>query len=188
VNVAAVIRRLEETGSSSFLLYHGGTMAAPSAPKKGRWEFGPGLYLTTSYDLARKYGGGSRRVYRCEVARGNEINSVRIPAPAVEGWLKLYGGTKRKQILADLARHLKDGTYPVSVLVNLCINCDLRSSSAAALRAFLVEHGVSYSVDRWSGGSVADTYILTLFDDSLLLNFKPVPDPGDGERNFPKPV
>ena len=156
-----------------FYMYHGGTMNRVKAPTKGRWEYGPGLYLTNSYELARKYGMGSRRVFRCKIARGKDLSESLIDTRDVEKFIELHGGSKRADYRSFISRHNKDGMFPAEILVNLAVNNNMRSSSANALREFLRDHGVDYALNRWSGGE-AGTYVLTLYDDSNLLEFKPI--------------
>jgi hypothetical protein len=165
----------ENTSNDSFFFaYHGGLMNKSNwSTKKGRWECGPGLYLTNSFELAKKYTGGPRKVFLCKIELGNEISNAYIPVGDVQNFLKLYGGTKRKQYLKDLERHIKNAAYPAYVLVNLAINYDMRASSAKALKEFLVEHGVDYAINRWSGGE-GHSYVITLFNDAKLLSHKAI--------------
>lgn len=164
----------KDDDASSFYLYHGGSMnQSDYTPKKGRWEYGPGLYLTNSYALAARYGRGSRKVFKCKIKKGNEISQCYIPTEEVSKFINIYGGSSKKNYQSFLSIHNKDGRFPAKVLVNLAVNNNLRSSSAKALREFLVEHEVDYSIERWIGGEQG-TYILTLYDDANLLEFKPV--------------
>jgi hypothetical protein len=161
----------ENVSNDSFFAYHGGLMNRSSwTTTKGRWEYGPGLYLTNSFELAKKYAGGPRKVFLCKISLGNEISKVYIPVADVQYFLKLYGGTKRKQYLQDMERHIKNDAYPATILVNLAINYDMRASSAKALKEFLVEHGVDYAINRWSG----ETSVITLYNDSKLLSHKSI--------------
>jgi hypothetical protein len=164
----------ENTDTDSFTMYHGGTMnQSDYTPIKGRWEYGPGLYLTNSYSLARDYGKGSRKVYKCKILKGNEISNCYIPTEKVSDFIKLYGGKHKKDYQSFLPKHNKDGMFPASVLVNLAINNDMKSSSAKELKKFLVENEVDYDINHWSSGDDG-TYILTLYNDSKLLEFKPI--------------
>ena len=57
--------------------WHGGNLSEYSdiiAQKNGRYEFGSGLYLTTQYDVAKKYAKGSRKLYIVTVELGTDIH------------------------------------------------------------------------------------------------------------------
>ena len=56
--------------------------------KKGRTEYGPGLYLTTHHGTARKYSKGSRRLYLLTVAKGNNADDITIPLEDMEKFVK----------------------------------------------------------------------------------------------------
>ena len=114
--------------------------------KKGQWEFGPGLYLTTKWETANKYSKGPRKLYRVTLEKGNNAWDVTLPFEDAVEFVKTYGiGTKRKGVLERLERY-RDG-LKAEVLINLLVNMDaLRSSDSGRLRVFLVEHGVDYSI------------------------------------------
>lgn len=137
--------------NSEFTFYHGGDLEdfkSNLSHKKGRFEYGPGLYLTSSYEVASKYSKGSRKLYLVTVEDGVEIDSVYLNKDLVLNFLKEVT-TKDfiKEILNRLARFEKDSKIPVSVVNNLLINLDaVKPSKTAIWRKFLIDNGIDYNI------------------------------------------
>ena len=117
--------------------------------KAGSILHGPGLYLTTSADTARKYAKGGGSVIRIELELPIRwlSEAKMLTADAVAFVRDLPRLRHRKQILEDLkraaARH-GDGSevWPGTVL-NLMSNADaIKGDQGPALARFLVENGV----------------------------------------------
>lgn len=53
--------------------------------KRNRWEYGPGLYLTTSFRTASRYR--KKKLYRVKIKRGTDISKVSIPVGEVEKFI-----------------------------------------------------------------------------------------------------
>lgn len=144
-------------------LWHGGrdleyNYDKPKASPKGRWEGGPGLYLTTHYETARKYAKGGGSTYKVSFEIGNHIKDVLIPIDSVIDFVnKNVVGKHRKDIIEDIHNNNKRmntiGECSAEVLVNLCINYEaLKGEKTINLNRFLVEHGVDYgTIDYFSG-------------------------------------
>ena len=98
---------------STLTLWHGGNLEFGKeniSHKGGRWEHGPGLYLTTHYDTARKYAKGSRKLYRVVIKRGVNIRDVDIPMTAVKEFIDTYFvKARRKDTTSRIEKHVKDG-------------------------------------------------------------------------------
>jgi hypothetical protein len=62
------------TEPNTMSLWHGGDLEGAYqetiSHKKGRSEWGPGLYLTTHYGTAQKYSKGSRKLYMITIKKG----------------------------------------------------------------------------------------------------------------------
>ena len=87
-------------------LYHGGRNLERNhletiAHKKGNWEYGPGLYLTTHYDTAYKYAKGGGKVFKVTVEEGREADDVRLTREVIEKFAKQHVIGRKRQIVAD---------------------------------------------------------------------------------------
>jgi hypothetical protein len=155
---------INEAVGREVVLWHGGRDVEYSydevrSHKGGRWEHGPGLYLTTSYTTASKYAKGGGKLYKVTVnLTGNEMDDVVIPFDDMADFVKRFVvGSKRPDMITDLknnmARTKTDGVR-AAVLVNLCLNYGaIQNTKTSVLRQFLIDHGVDYSVVNNYGGS-----------------------------------
>lgn len=158
-------KQLEQETSNiqTLSLWHGGRdlehdYRTPKASSKGRWEHGPGLYLTTHYETARKYAKGGGKTYRVEFELGNNIKDIFLPLDDTLNFIKNYvTKSKQKDVLEDIHRNMKRmnlvDKVEAQVLVNLMINHEaLIGEKTVKLNRFLVNNGVDYgSSDRFSG-------------------------------------
>lgn len=175
-----IIELLVESESDTIILYHGGRgleygghrEIVPNA--KGRWEHGPGLYLTTSYSRAKNYAKGGRKVYKIVIKRGKNLRGSTIPYQEVQQFTKQYiAASKRKSFIEELntimARYNLTDKVPADVFVNLIINDDLlQSSKTPILNKFLVDNGIDYSIVTNYGGS-GET-VVALFNRNLIIS------------------
>lgn len=140
---------MEDIKSNTMEFWHGGNLDAEMSFRSGRWEYGPGLYLTTHYLTAKKYAKGSRKFYKISVENGNDSNSTLISFSVAEAFVDRYcAKSKANEIVKYLFKNSnEDGMVIADRLITLCINYDaLKASGAAALRTFLVENGVDYTM------------------------------------------
>lgn len=144
-------------------LWHGGrdlhmTYNAPKSSTKGRWEHGPGLYLTTHYETAKKYAKGGGNTYKVTLELGTHIKDVTIHIDDVLNFVKKnVVKAKQNDMINDLHNNMKRcQTVPfvhAETLVNLCINYEaLKGEKTVALNRFLVDHNVDYGTVRNFGG------------------------------------
>jgi hypothetical protein len=145
------------------ILWHGGRDLEYSfqkiiPSKSKRWEFGPGLYVTTHYETARKYAKGGGSVYKVEFDLGTNIKDINVPIDIVSNFVNSYViGKHKKPILEDLHNNMKKrdtiGFVNAEVILNLMINYDAVSSkNTVALNKFLVDLGADYVIgDRFGG-------------------------------------
>lgn len=128
--------------------WHGGNLDTPVQTRVGRWEYGPGLYLTTHYQTAKKYAKGNRKFYRITVSKGNDSNDSVIDYQAIENFVNRYCiGKKRKEILDNLNKIQNDGKVSADRMITIIINYDaLRASNVSNLREFLVQNGIDYTM------------------------------------------
>lgn len=144
-------------------MYHGGRNLESDyrevkSHKKGRWEHGPGLYLTDHLDRAVQYSKGGGKIYQVsflpDVAK--RIDNVIIPLEDMIAFVNRYALTKlRPTIVSDLRANMtRVGTDGVAaeVLVNLLLNWEaIPNSKTGILRQFLINHGVDYGQTRYGG-------------------------------------
>lgn len=164
-STTATILSIREASSSTVTLFHGGRnldlRGGLKPGKTGSWEFGPGLYLTDDYEVARGYAKGGGSVYAVTIRRGTDIESVKIDYEEAARFTKDYVKVAlRQKLLNDLDRIQRErGHIKASWLVNLCINSDaLLPSRTVALQKLLVDSGVDYGVHRYKQGIVAVIY------------------------------
>lgn len=140
----------KEANTMSF--WHGGRLddaySDTISHKKGRWEFGPGLYLTTNYYTVQKYAKGSRRLYMITIEKGNDARDVELPFNIVLSFIDKYViGVKKKELKWSVERYSEKGTVDAQVFINMIVNhLAIKNSDTFKLREFLVNNGVDYSI------------------------------------------
>jgi hypothetical protein len=136
---------------SVLTLWHGGNLELGLeniAHKGSRWEHGPGLYLTTHYDTARKYSKGSRKLYRIVIKKGTNIRDVDIPMSEALSFIDGYViKSKRKEILSRIEARSQNGAINADTFLNIIINENaIKNTDTDKLRIFLVKQGIDYSI------------------------------------------
>lgn len=142
---------------TTITLWHGGRNLESQytnhkSSKKGRWEHGPGLYLTTHYDTAYGYSKGGGKTYMVEVEAGNDIRHVLLDIHNVNNFIsKFIIASKRKELLNDLYDNMHrmnmNSQVNAEVVLNLIINSDAISNTKThELTKFFVENGIDYGV------------------------------------------
>ena len=134
---------------------------------KGRWEYGPGLYLTNDRSIAQRYAKGSRRLYRVtiNISGANCLEDTPIPLhDAVDFVERNVKVSLRTKVIDDLTlMYTRRGNRLFAdTLVNLCINWEAISNSKTdLLRQFLIDHGIDYAhVDRYGGRNGSEVYVV----------------------------
>jgi hypothetical protein len=139
-----------DPGTMTF--WHGGNLDdafdETIAHKKGRWEYGPGLYLTTHYDTAMKYAKGGRKLYMITVKKGKQLEDEKLDFEVVKKFINQYViKNKREELIERLEKRVKDGKLPAFMFCNNIVNTQaIKSSDTDKLRMFLVEQGIDYSI------------------------------------------
>lgn len=148
---------------TTITLWHGGRYLESQykeilSSKKGRWEHGPGLYLTTHYDTAYQYSKGGGKTYMVEVELGNDIKDVLLNIDIVNEFVSRYViNSKKKNLLNDLYENMhRMNSMPhikADHVLNLIFNLDaITATKTKELAHFLVENGVDYgTVNRFKG-------------------------------------
>jgi hypothetical protein len=140
-----------DASSGTLTLWHGGNLEAGQeniAHKGGRWEHGPGLYLTTHYDTARKYSKGSRKLYKVVIRKGTNIRDVDLPLDAVQRFADTYFiKAKKKDVLSRIEKHINNLKVNADTFLNIVFNEQaIKNTDTDKLRSFLVQNGVDYSI------------------------------------------
>lgn len=142
-------------------MYHGGRKWQPyeaqvKPAKKGRYEAGPGIYLTNHYDTALKYARGSNIVSLIGVSKDLTFsNDVDIDVGDIEQFIKTYIGPKnRKDMMNDVLRYTERtnrSTYPSEFLINLSVNYEIGGKQLSYLLNFLVDNGIDCTLTSKPG-------------------------------------
>jgi len=149
----SILKYLTEQLSSNktIKMWHGGNLEDYSdiiAQKNGRYEYGAGLYLTTSYNVVQKYKKGSRKLYLITVSEGNDLNSSYIDYDVCIDFVNNYViKNKRQDIIDAIDRRRKPEGVPASVMnVSIMNNKAIKSTNTTALRQFFIDNGVDYEI------------------------------------------
>jgi hypothetical protein len=142
-------------------LWHGGGRWSGKpevrAPREGRYECGPGIYLTSSYERARSYAKGSN-VTTLVTLRENIgwLERTERPLETLKDYVRHTPRFRKRDVMLDeLSRSAeKHGSdmLPVGHFLNLCIyRRVLSGSQGQALASWFVEQGIDASLHVSSG-------------------------------------
>lgn len=139
----------EIPGTTNF--WHGGNLDSYDdviAQKNGRYEYGPGLYLTTQFEVAQKYAKGSRKMYLVTVTSGVDISNAALPEQEVISFIKSYViVSKRKEVWERLQKYRVDGGFKAYVFNNIVLNGKaIKPSNTSSLRQFYIDNGIDYDM------------------------------------------
>lgn len=145
----SILKTLEIPNTMNF--WHGGNLDSYDdiiAQKNGRYEFGPGLYITTHFETAQKYARGSRKMYLVTVENGVDIAKAVLSEDAVKGFIKSYViGSKKKEIWKRLQKYKVGDSYKAYVFNNMILNEKaIKSTNTSQLRQFYIDNGIDYEL------------------------------------------
>lgn len=163
-------------------LWHGGRRwidsPAVQAPKKGRYECGPGIYLTNAYERARgKYAKGGGVTTLVTLKDGIRwLETAKLPLEAqlgfVNGTARLHKRAAIERDLHKCAERMRSDLLPACFLVNLCVYHEaLSGQPGIQLAAWLAEQGIDASLYSASG---AEQWVI-VFNPEIIHSFKVVP-------------
>jgi hypothetical protein len=167
-----------ESSSRKLVLWHGGDLTdgfkETVSHKKGRWEYGPGLYLITHYDTAKKYATGSRKLYQVAVEEGTNLDTM-IDATQVLEWVKINViKSKQKEVIERISKHNKENKINGEIFLNIIINNDaIKNTTTNVLRLFLVECGIDYCLVSQPFGW-SNQLMLVLFNPKKIVSKKQI--------------
>lgn len=142
---------------NSMEFWHGGRRWEGSpevmAPAQGRYECGPGLYLTTSYATASKYAKGPKVLTRVVLPAYESIHWLEDTVLPLEELVAIATRIPRLKcrdaIIGDLRKASVcsgKGMLPVETLLNLGVNYEaLAGKAGLAFVAELVQLGIDAS-------------------------------------------
>lgn len=131
--------------------WHGGNLDEYDdviAQKNGRYEYGPGLYLITKFEIAKKYSKGSRKLYIITVENGNEISNSTIPEENVRDFINMYViRSLRKTVFERLQKYTENGMVDAEVFNNIILNHKaIKGTNTSKLRQFLIKNNIDYEI------------------------------------------
>jgi hypothetical protein len=138
--------KLEQINEQVMQFWHGGNLDNETSPRSGKWEYGPGLYLTTHYGTAKKYAKGGRKFYKITVEKGNDASDTMLDFEQVQDFVNTYCITsKKKELIAAFTKYVVDGKITADTVLTIIINYNgIKTSNANKLRSFLVNNQVDY--------------------------------------------
>lgn len=145
-------KHILESTKETMTFWHGGNLDGNYydgvTHKAGNWEHGPGLYMTTQYDVVQKYAKGSRKLYTVTVEKGIDINDVYLPLDVVTEFTSEHViKNKRKDVTEAIHRREKDNTINANTFLNIIINNNaIKNTDTNIFRQFFVRNGIDYSI------------------------------------------
>ena len=139
---------------------------------KSRYEYGPGLYLTTSYELAKDYAKGSRKLYMVTVQNGNDISDSSIDKKHVHEFISAYViKSKRNEVIDQIRKWTReDGTMSADIFLNILLNeSAVKPSNAHHIRQFLIDSGIDYHI---TGNIRFNGEMMVLFNMKKILQIQ----------------
>lgn len=167
----------EEVTNPTMKFYHGGNLDlnveyVPN--KKGRYEYGVGLYLTTHLETAMKYAKGSRKLYEVKIKKGTKINDVNIPIESVIEFIKSNViKSKQKEIVNRISKYIDNGKVNANRINVIILNEDgIKPNNMNSLREFLINNGVDYAIEYNTFGW-GETMVI-LFNMKKIVEYKQI--------------
>lgn len=177
-------------------MWHGGKRWEGSPEirpaRQGKYECGPGLYLTTSYLRARKYAAGGKVTTRVTLADGVRwLEQATLPLRELLDYVQTAPRvSNRKKLESDLIRYYADAAQSldescaVSRLVNLLINAESLSGKAGVHFAnWLVSKGIDASLHS----PMAGEQWVVVFNPDIICQHRVVPASRVGLENYELP-
>ena len=156
------------------IFWHGGDLSDIDNTFKQqtkKQEYGPGLYLTTSYEVVKKYIKGGRKLYRVEVALGNSLERTDIPYDNVLQFLNRLPKSISIKLKDKFDEHNKNGFVSAEIINNVFVNYNLlKPEISYKLKQFYLENNIDYSLVTNAFGWGED--MMVLFNTNKIINVK----------------
>jgi hypothetical protein len=145
--------------------WHGGNLDDYTdiiAQKNGRYEFGPGLYITTNYDTAVKYSKGKRKLYIITVEKGVDITDAFLDLDVIMNFINDYViSSKKKEIKHRIQKYVIDGRMKAFIFNNIILNeSAVKASNIKQLRQLYVDNNIDYEIVNNAFGWGEDMMVL----------------------------
>lgn len=171
-----VIFLTESNNSNLFSFWHGGqlnneVLYSDHTQKRGRYEYGVGLYLISSYDIAKKYAKGSRTLYKVYVKKGNSLNKAFLNSNDCIEFIK---NNVKKNKQKDIITRIID-RYPEkingNIFNNIMVNYELITpSNQNEIKDFYISNKVDYLiVDNAFGNS---STMIVIFNNKIIDHYE----------------
>lgn len=145
------------------------------AHKKGKYEYGPGIYFTNHCSTAQKYAKGPGSIMLMEI-ESPRLLTIKDKVPledAVKFYESCFRLKNKKSVLNDLQRNVRDGLISVDTLINCGVNNEaLAGSHGPALAEWLTERGFDASIGR---SQANNEEWMIVFNPKIIKKFKKVP-------------
>lgn len=163
-----------------FQFWHGGQrwIGAPEvqAPRQGRYECGPGIYLTNRYLTARKYAAGGKVTTLVTLSENVRwLQHAKLPVKELLGFLDTVPRLKgRERVKADFEQRCMrremavEDLCPVEYLVNVLINTE---SLAGKVGLYLADWLVSKGVDASLHNAHGQEQWVVVFNPTVLAKY-----------------
>lgn len=138
--------------NKTLTLWHGGNLEEildySKAKSIDRYEYGPGLYLTTSYDVAEKYSKGSRKLYKITIEEGKSLNTSFVKYEDCLNFIKQNAiPTMRSLAIERISKYNRDGLVKAYVLRNILLNSKaIKASKLKELLNFYLDNNIDYDL------------------------------------------
>lgn len=173
-------------------LWHGGKRwdgePAVRPPKKGRCEYGPGIYFTNSLEVAKKYAKGGKIITLAEIEVNQWLETAECSFHEIVKFVANRSWKGKNRLMENLmqagAIRTKHGltgfNRPVSSLVNEFVNAGLTGKAGVELAEWLAGRGIDASCTRSYGHDV-----VVVFNPKAIVDWKVVPS---SEINYDEPT
>lgn len=166
-------------GTMSF--WHGGNMDIVSDAvhqKRGNWEYGPGLYLTTNYDIALRYARGNRKLYMVTVKKGVDAKDSYLDWNTVQDFIKRHGVQKNlRHTLDRMQKYVRNEKILATIFLNVLsdthetIRKPIQNKPREILE-FLIQNGIDYLTVSSPFGALET--MMVLFNTKKIENIERV--------------
>lgn len=165
-------------------LWHGGRNLENSYrsfqhSRKGKWEHGPGIYLTTHYERAASYAKGGGKTYLVEFKEGNNIDDIQLSLSSAYEFVNQHVIKKKAKEVIESIKENSNRTsdnqcIKASYFLNIMINFEaIASSKTHHLNQFLVDNQVDYSIVNYFGGRPETVFVI--FNNKIIHHVQSVP-------------
>jgi hypothetical protein len=158
--------------NQTMVFWHGGDLSDIDntfRQQTKKQEYGPGLYLTTSYNVVKDYVKGSRKLYRVEVSLGNSLEDAEIPYEKVMEFLNKLPKQVSIKIKSSIDKYNRNGFVNAEIINNLFVNYNLlKPEISYKLKEFYLENNIDYSLVNNAFGWGED--MMVLFNTNRIVN------------------